>query len=155
MPREPSSRSHHPRRDNDGHRNRCHHLHVRSHRQTRDRPRRCRFIEGHGNPYPVQCPISEGQVDLLFRHIADLNVQLVNMALDIRLIQREFLRRDRLEDERADREQERRRREDEAQQAQPSGVASLEFLRSWGRLWDYSPEEEEWMRRNDRRDHSG
>jgi hypothetical protein len=77
------------------------------------------------------------------------------MALDIRLIQREFQRRERLEDERADREQERRRCEDEALQAQPSGVASLEFLRSWGRPWDYSAEEEEWMRRNDRRDHSG
>jgi hypothetical protein len=49
-----------------------------------------------------------------------------------------------LEDERADREQERM-----------SGVASLEALRSWGRPWDYSAEEEEWMRRNDHRDHSG
>jgi hypothetical protein len=140
MPREPSSRSHHPCRDHDGHRNWCHHhLHVRSHRQIRDCPRRCRFIEGHGNPYPVQCPISEGQVDLLFRQIADLNVQLVNMVLDIRPIQREFQRRERLEDERADREQERRRREDEALQAQPSGVASLEFLRSWGKALGLLP----------------
>jgi hypothetical protein len=91
----------------------------------------------------------------LFRHIADLNVQLVNMVLDIRLIQREFQRRERLEDERIEREQERRRLEDQAQQATLAGVASLEVLRSWGRLWDYSAEEEEWMRRNDRRDHSG
>jgi hypothetical protein len=77
------------------------------------------------------------------------------MALDIRLIQREFQRRERLEDEQVEREQERRRLEDQAQQATPAEVASLEFLRSWGRMSDYSAEEEEWMRRNDRRDHSG